>query len=368
MVLTEIIHTLQRERRVMLATIISTTGSTPASAFSKMLVTEGGTRLTGTVGGGCVEADVLRAASKLHTENRAAILTFHLNEDEYVQGLICGGSLDVLIEPIDATAIPLFQRLHARSEQGEDSVLATMISENGTIVSKDLLDAHNTSTGWKEVEIPDLFEELRKCLHRHQTRRIKLEGAEVLLEPIAGTPSLIIYGGGHVSKFISHAATMAGFLVTIVDDRPEYANARRFPEAKETLALDSSRAFDTLRINPSTYVVIVTRGHRYDEEILERAVYTDARYIGMIGSRRKVLTTYERLIERGVAPEQLKRVHAPMGIEIGSATPEEIGISVVAELIAVRRGYEGIVMHKSDTVKQLITRKSRRAENSSQPL
>jgi xanthine dehydrogenase accessory factor len=356
----------------MLCTIISTTGSTPASAFSKMLVTESGTRLTGTVGGGCMEADVLHAAKKLHDENRAAILTFHLNETEYVQGLICGGSLDVLVEPIEATMIPLFEQLRDRSNQGEDSVVATLLTHDGRIVFKHLMESEDT-TGidglldeWKEkthqsktpVLRRDISEELRKVHHRHETRRIKLEKGELLLEPIAGIPSLVIFGGGHVSKFISKAAVMAGFHVTVVDDRPEYANAKRFPEAARTLTADCVRAFEELTMGPLSYIVIVTRGHRYDEEILERAVQTQAKYIGMIGSKRKVLTTFNRLTERGVPAETLRRVHAPVGLEIGAATPEEIAVSVVAELIAVRRGQENLVMHKSDAMKRISMQKA----------
>lgn len=319
-----------------------------------------------------MEADVLQAAKKLYAENRAAILTFHLNEDEYVQGLICGGSLDVLIEPIDGTMAPLFEQLRKRCEEGEDSVVATLLADDGRIIFKHLVNSEDTTRingmldEWSSragITPPlhhsttpalrvDLSEELRKAFHRHETRRIKVEAGELLLEPIAGTPGLIIFGGGHVSKFIARTAAMAGFRVTVVDDRPEYANAHRFPEAAKTLAVEATQAFNELRISSSTYIVIVTRGHRHDEEILERAVQTAAKYIGMIGSKRKVLTTYEHLIERGISHDQLSRVHAPLGIEIGAATLEEIGISVVGELIAVRRGQEGVVMHKSEAMKK----------------
>lgn len=313
-----------------------------------MLVTEHGTRLTGTVGGGCMEADVVQAARRLYADNLAQIMTFHLNENEYVQGLICGGSLEVLIEPIDGTMVPLFEKLRSRCEAGEDSIVATRLQNDGTIAFKKLVESPGDIEGIGDVN--DLSEEFRKSFHRHETRRVKVAQGELILEPIVGTPSLIIFGGGHVSRFVSQAAAMSGFRVTVVDDRPEYANANRFPEAAQTVVAEFDKP---LSIKPSTYVVIVTRGHRYDEEILEQVIRTPTRYIGMIGSKRKVLTAFERLVERGVSPEQLHRVHAPMGLEIGAVTAEEIGISVVAELIAVRRGFEGVVLHKSDAMQQL---------------
>ncbi len=149
---------------------------------------------------------------------------------------------------------------------------------------------------------------------------------------------------------------MTGFRVTIVDDRPEYANAERFPEADATLAMDFVEAVRQIEIKPSTYIVIVTRGHRSDEEILSLIISSPAKYIGMIGSRRKVLTTYEHLAKRGVSVELLKRVHSPIGLEIGAATAEEIGISVAAQLIAVRRGETERQTNKSDAMRDVISR------------
>ncbi len=134
---------------------------------------------------------------------------------------------------------------------------------------------------------------------------------------------------------------MAGFLVTVVDERREFANPQRFPEARQTLAVPFAQAWDALHIHPSTSIVIVTRGHRLEEEVLEHAVRTPARYIGMIGSARKVLSTFRHLRDRGVPLQLLERVRAPIGLDIGALTAEEIGIAITAELIAVRRGKMG---------------------------
>ncbi len=369
----EILRALEIEDRVILATIIATTGSTPASAFSKMLIKSQGSVSVGTVGGGCLEGDVLQAAKRLHDSNKAEILTFHLNEDEFVQGLICGGSLDVLVEPIAKEQLFLFEEVQALRDAGEDCIVATFLGNAGVINSKIIVPNVILSSAKQDEESSSLIQQIlrfaqddktketileafRRTNRRNETQRVKTANGELLLEPISGTPSLIIFGGGHVSRYVCKAAAMAGFRITVVDDREQYANPQRFPDAAQTIATDFPEAFRRLTIKPSTYIVIVTRGHRFDEEILEEALKTSARYIGMIGSKRKVFTTYEHLVERGVAIDSLKRVHAPMGIEIGAVTAEEIGISIVAELIAVRRSEQTPYFNKSVVMQELFSR------------
>ena len=363
-ILREILFALESEDTVILATIISTSGSTPASAFSKMVMKNKGTVWLGTVGGGCLEGDVLEAARTLYDRREAQILRFNLNEKDMVQGLICGGNLDVLIEPLTPEHIPLIQEMKMLRDDGIDCVIATLFDKGRTVFKKVLKspgDPRRLTDQWTGItgqvfpfRVDDLVEETQKAHHRHETRRIRQGGGELILEPQQGRPHLVIFGGGHVSKYISRSAGMSGFRVTVIDDRKEYANAERFPDADETLAVEFSDAFNHVTVGPSTYIVIVTRGHRSDEEILEWALKTSAKYIGMIGSRRKVLTTYEHLMEHGMSIETLRRVHAPMGLEIGAVTAEEIGISVVAELIHVRRGAADPVVHMSEGMNSLL--------------
>jgi xanthine dehydrogenase accessory factor len=316
-ILREALAAVRVEGRVMVATIIATSGSTPASAFSKMLLKDRCTTSVGTVGGGCVEADVLREARRLFNENRAAIMTFHLTEDHLESGMLCGGSLDVLIEPLAREHVLLLEHLQALRDDGDDCALMTVIGSDGAVREKRVISALDPRT---------------------ETRRQKSADGETIIEPVAGLPALIIFGGGHVSRYVSRGAAMAGFRVVVVDDRPEFANPQRFPEAVRTVAAEFGTAFDTLNVKSSTFVVIVTRGHRSDEEVLEQAVKSPARYIGMIGSQQKVVQTFRNLMERGVSKEALQRVRAPIGIDIGAVTAEEIGISIVAELVHVRRG------------------------------
>ena len=368
-ILHEMLSALETETHVILATVISTRGSTPASAFSRMLVKNSGRTWFGTVGGGCMEGDVLEAARMQLETQKAQILTFHLNEDDILQGLICGGSLDVLIEPVTRAHIPFIKEWIDLREDGEDGVVLTMLEHSGKESLKHLFTVSGGKEGlvdqWKCIlgqpgyasvrSLPaDIADETWKAYHCNETQRVQTENGQLLLEPVAGQPHLIIFGGGHVSKSISKAASLAGFKVTIVDDRKEYANPERFPEASHTLAVEFHDAFNHLTIKASTYIVIVTRGHRSDEEILGQAVKTPAKYIGMIGSKRKVLTTYEHLVDKGVSVEALKRIHAPMGIEIGAVTPDEIAVSIVAQLINVRRGAGLPLRHKSGVMQSLM--------------
>ena len=356
-ILREILSALASESSVILATIISTSGSTPASAFSKMVVKNEGTSWAGTVGGGCMEGDVLEAARVLYHRRAAEIMTFSLNENDMVQGLICGGNLDVLIEPLTREDIPLIEEMKALRDDGSDCVIATLFEKGRTIFKKVLKSTGESdrlkdqwiriASGTSRLPIDELVTETLKAHQRHATRRVRVGEGELILEPQQGRPHLVIFGGGHVSRYVSRTASMSGFRVTVVDDRKEYASPERFPEADETIVVEFYDAFNHLTVRPSTYIVIVTRGHRSDEEILEHALKTPAKYVGMIGSRRKVLATYQHLVERGASIETLGRVHAPVGLEIGAVTAEEIGVSVVAELIHIRRGAADPVEHMS---------------------
>ena len=257
----EIVRMRRAGQRGALATIVHTNGSIPSYESSRMLVRDDGT-IVGTVGGGCVEAEVWAAAKEVIESEQPRKMVFNLNHDaQYDAGLICGGTLEIFVEPI----------------------------------------------------LPQ--------------------------------PTLYIFGGGHVSTAVARVAHQAGFAIGIVDDREAFANAERFPMASEILT-SFGEAFEKLQPNSSSYLVIVTRGHKDDMRVLAWAVTTDARYVGMIGSKRKVLSVYRALEKEGFSPDKFERVHAPVGLDIGALTPEEIAVSIVAELIAVRRNAPNLP-HKS---------------------
>lgn len=249
----EIVRLRKQGQRCALATIVQVNGSIPSYESAKLLVREDGSMM-GTIGGGCVEAEVWNAAREVIATEKPKHMTFSLGQDAaYDEGLICGGQLNVFIEAV----------------------------------------------------VPQ--------------------------------PRAIIFGAGHVSKSLGKVAQLAGFAVTIVDDREQFANRERFPEAEEVYAEEYEQVFPKLEVNGNCYLIIVTRGHRDDMRVLRWAITTEARYIAMIGSKRKTISIVKEFEKEGVARELFERIHAPMGLEIGAITPEEIAVSVTAEMIAVRR-------------------------------
>ena len=259
----EIVKLRQEGRRGAVATIVNVRGSIPSFETAKMLVRDDGS-IAGTIGGGCVEAEVWQAAREVMESEKPRSLTFNLNQDpKYDTGLVCGGTLDIFIEPVLPPAL------------------------------------------------------------------------------------LYIFGAGHVSVNLYKVARGAGFSVTVIDDRATYASRERFPDAKELIAEDFDQAMAKIAPQESSYIVIVTRGHRDDMRVLRWAVQTQARYIGMIGSKRKTISIFRELTKEGLSPQLFERVHAPVGLDIGAITPEEIAVAITAELIAVRRRSERALPHMS---------------------
>ncbi len=257
----EIVRLRREGRKGALATIVNVRGSIPSFETAKMLVRDDGS-IAGTIGGGCVEAEVWQAAREVMEDTKPRTLSFNLNQNpKYDTGLVCGGTLEVFIEPVLPVSL------------------------------------------------------------------------------------LYLFGAGHVALNVYKVARVAGFDVVVVDDREAYANRERFPEARDIVAEDFERATAQLAPGESAFIVIVTRGHRDDMRVLRWAVNTPAAYIGMIGSKRKVLTIYRELEKEGIAPEKFDRVHAPIGLDIGAVTPEEIAVAVVAEMIAFRRHAESALPH-----------------------
>ncbi len=259
----EIVKIKREGGEAVLATIVVTKGSTPREQGSKMLIKKDG-NVIGSVGGGCTEAEVWQEAQKVMEEGTSRMLHFDMTgRTAEEEGMICGGTMDIY------------------------------------------------------------------------------------LEPILAQPVLYVFGGGHISLSISKMAKLVGFDVVVMDDRPGYANAERFPDVDKVIAKEFVQVLPELTINKVSYLVIVTRGHAHDEEVLEWAIKTPAKYIGMIGSKKKVKTVYSHILERGGNEEALNKVHAPIGLEIEAQTPEEIAVSIMAEIIRVRRAGEGAPEVKS---------------------
>jgi len=258
-----IVELRRQGRRGAVATIVNVRGSIPSFQTAKMLVRDDGS-IVGTIGGGCVEADVWQAAREVMESEKPRTLKFDLNQDpKYDTGLVCGGTLEVFVEPVLPPAV------------------------------------------------------------------------------------LYLFGAGHVSVNVCRTASAAGFDVTVIDDRSSYATTERFPSAVGVHALEFDEAMRKFDPSESSYIVIVTRGHRDDMRILRWAVQTPAHYIGMIGSKRKVIEIFKALQAEGIPAHLFDRVHAPIGLDIGAVTPEEIGVAITAELIAIQRHASAALPHMS---------------------
>lgn len=328
--------TLEAGQPLALVTVISTTGSTPGKVGYKMLVFGEGPQSVGTVGGGLVEAKAIESAGRMLGRSECRLLQFDLGETPGDEKGICGGSIDLLVETFDAPSALLFAGLLEEVKDGEKTVMVSIIAADG-LPRKTLIRDADRFEGTGVGSSKEIAEALRCAVTNEVGVRICAGPIEAFIEPLVSRPRLVLFGAGHVAGHVARLAKAVHFRVTVCDDRAEYANAERFPDAEEIVVEDFSRVFNKVRIDERSYLAIVTRGHQYDEIVLEQAVRTDARYIGMIGSRRKTFTLIENLKAKGVPTDRLARVYAPIGIAIGAVTAEEIALSIVCELVKIRR-------------------------------
>ena len=250
----------------------------------------------------------------------------------------------------------IYQEIMDLKSRGEDAALATIVSSGGSAPRKEgakmLVKADGSTIGTIGGGAVELIvtREALKAIQTGKAKRLEYslaEGGEpgmicggnveVFVEPLLSTPSLYILGGGHIGLVLANIGKIAGFKIIVIDNRPEYASAARFPEADQTIVAEYSEVFEKLAIDSSSYIVIITHGHKGDEASLAEALGTKAKYIGMIGSKKKNAAVFEHLVKKGFPREQLEKVHAPIGLSIYAQTPEEIAISIMAEIIAVRR-------------------------------
>lgn len=346
----DIAENLQKGEFLVLATIIKLTGSGPRGVGTKCLVKVDGSFL-GTIGGGVLEATVLKKAENIFKMRLPDRLSFSLKGTDVANtDMLCGGDTEIFLEPLapeDSGAVAVFKNVSDIQKRGGSGIVAILLNtelwEKGK-ASRMFLGSGGQRAGSLHVE-EGIEEKLAQGVGdflkmRQGTILAYRDSAgrnlEFFVEPVAADPVLYVFGAGHVSSKIVPVASMAGFKVVVVDDRPDFADPGKFPEASKVYRYSFEGVMEKLPVDESSFLVIVTRGHIHDKVVLAQALKTKARYIGMIGSRRKVSAIFERLKEEGFSEDDLKRVHAPIGLEIGAETPEEIAISIVAELIKVR--------------------------------
>ncbi|MFQ6034889.1 MAG: XdhC family protein [Sedimentisphaerales bacterium] len=329
---------LRRGENIALITVISTAGSTPGKVGYKMLVWGKNGQILGTVGGGRTEAEMINIAKNILPKTENQVFRFNLDGIEDDEKGICGGSIEILIETFDKKSLALFEELSAFIENGGRGALFSIISAKKSPQKILLKDAEPIATATNISFSQDVIESIKKVVDKEQPEKKALaNGTEVFIEAVWEQPMVFIFGAGHLSYYISRYAKSVNFRVTVCDERVEFANKKRFPDVDNIIVEGFESVFDKIDINKNSYIVIVTKGHKCDAIVLEKAIKTDAKYIGMIGSKRKTVTVLAKLQEKGVPEQMLRRIYSPIGISIGAVTPEEIALSIVCELVKIRR-------------------------------
>jgi xanthine dehydrogenase accessory factor len=296
---------------VVMVSVIGESGSTPRGAGARMAVGRNG-RLEGTIGGGAVEYRSTSMAAEALEQKRSYIQGFRLRPNDIADlGMICGGDLDVYFQYIEGT------------------------EENASMLEEILLQLEKDEDSWLVTEIMG-EEGWNMKVSLEEGGLIGQDNVKCVKEPLTKAGKVCIFGGGHISQKLVPVLDSVGFRCLVIDDKPEFASEQLFPKAEKTLVADFSDFGGVVAINPSDYVVILTRGHKNDYDVLAQALRTEACYIGLVGSRTKIGKTRERLRGDGFPDDAFDRVYAPIGTEIKAETPEEIAISIAGEMIRVR--------------------------------
>ncbi len=349
---------LEREgRRFAVCTVVRTVGSTPQVVGAKLLVDDLG-RLTGTLGGGCVEGDAFAEAKHVIQTGTPSLREYELTEDlAWDTGLVCGGTMWIAIESgEEALRIggrDLLGDLLAASSGGRPVALATRLRKHGREFQPDgrlLVETDGAAHGELAVDGPACDAAL-VALREGTARTVALDDeTELLVEPVLSKPRLVIAGGGHVGLALARMAALLEYDVTVIDDRTEFSERERFGPGIDVVRMDMVEALRSLPMGWNTFIVIATRGHKLDSHCLREAVKRDARYVGLLGSKRKTVLIAKLLRDEGVSDERIRAVHAPIGLDLGGRTPSEIALSVLAEMSMERFGGSGRALRLPDEV------------------
>lgn len=345
--LQSICHLLEEGEDLCLTTVIGHSGSTPRSVGTQMVVRRNGA-IIGTIGGGLVEFHAQKLAREVFKTGKALTETVEFTgaDAAATDQMICGGRMEILLELIlaDPENLNELKELVVALQKGHKGYLIKLLDTTGAAVRRmDWCLVHNDSLtlGTLPCPAPLIASLTGEAARAKQPVAVAVEEKRFFVEPTILPGTVYLFGAGHVSRPVAELASIVDFQTVVVDDRAEFANSERFPRADRVIVVPSYQlSFEGLEIDRESYVVIVTRGHLHDKTVLEQALKSAAGYIGMIGSRRKRDLIYQELLTKGFSQSDLERVHAPIGLAIGAETPEEIAVSIVAELIQVRAGRE----------------------------
>lgn len=327
----QILSLLKGNSTIALVTIIDKSGSAPRLPGSKMVVEEDGT-LHGTIGGGMLEFTAREKAREVARGGTPVLTEFDMRAGgaDGDADMVCGGIQVVLIERLTPDMAPMFGRALACYGTGGRGTWIIDITDPQH-PGRDFFDLTETMPARDGIDYAAI-------MRSRTTRIIRTGNKTLVIDPLPKSGTVVLFGGGHVSLHVAELAASIDFEVIVCDDRKEFADKERFPMARAALTIDVANAFANIEQTEDLYLLIITRGHGHDQEILAQALQTPARYIGMIGSRKKRDIIYRNLGKQGFTDADFARVHCPVGIPIGSETPREIAVSIVAQLIAARSG------------------------------
>jgi len=349
-VIKEAVRLMKKNEPCVLATVVRTKGMTPQKAGAKLLIRQDGSGL-GTLGGGCVEGDIwFYAKQMLQEKSGPQFRDYYLNEDIAAKdGLVCGGTMYFYVEPLwpGSQFLPVANEIAQAYSSAPPLAVATIVfhpTDKERIGARLLIHEKGSVSGSiGDVSLQEQVVKAGRAVAAFGRNEciIGEDGVEVYVEGFTTPPALVIMGGGHVGRAVYNLAVTLGFRIYVVDDRPEFSNKERFPLAEQALVADFDKAIAALPINFNTFILVATRGHRYDDIATLAAVNTPARYVGLLGSKRKNLMIFRDLLKAGVPLERIRRINAPVGLNIGALTPEELAVSIMGEIILQIRGGDG---------------------------
>jgi xanthine dehydrogenase accessory factor len=352
-ILAELSRVLEAGQPCVLATLVDAHGSTPQKAAASLLLRADGS-FAGTLGGGCIEAEAVEAARAIQHTSAGRLLDFELTEDIAVDyGLACGGTERILLAPLapDEPTLAIVRWLQEAVANWQSIALVTPLDgeEIGRIAA---VPADRTTYGDASWLSPGATASIRAMLAAAHPRPVVMAdgGREIYVEPVGPPAEVIVVGAGHVGRAVATAAKFLSYRVVVIDDRDDFANRERFPDADAVIADEVERALTAYAASPASAIVIVTRGHKYDYQALSAGLRSRAFYVGLMGSRRKVALIFRQLLEDGIPAERLRDVRAPIGLSIGAMTPEEIAVSIVAEITKERLGGDGAPMKVDERI------------------
>jgi len=328
------------DNQIAIATVIQTWGSSPRRAGAKMALTTDG-KITGSVSGGCVEGAVYETGVDVLKSNRPQLLHFGVaDETAWEVGLACGGSIDIFVKPLDTK---FFETLHSLLVEEQPGVIITVVRGPDEMLGREILVKDDGYvTGALESQFDKQALDLAKeTLAQGKSRRVMLnEEVEVFMEVILPSPTLIAVGGVHITIALMALAKTLGFSTVVIDPRSAFGNEERFPNVDQLIQLWPDEAFQQIPITRSTAVAMLTHDPKLDDPALKIALPSPAFYVGALGSKTTQAKRRQRLLDDGLTEEQLNRLHGPIGLEIGAGTPEEIAMSIMAEIVAARNNAE----------------------------